>query len=77
MNFAKFLGILFYRTPLVAASPNRVYLHCAILKALHSFQEKRALKSSDMQFFLQNFPNEIFKMFKMFENNLKLTRAAF
>ena len=61
----------------MAASPNRVYLHCAILKALHSFQEKRALKSSDMQFFLQNFPNEIFKMFKMFENNLKLTRAAF
>ena len=23
-----------------------------------------------MQFFLQNIPNEIFKIFKMFENNL-------
>ena len=27
----------FYRTPLAAASPNRDYLHCAILKALHTF----------------------------------------
>ena len=66
----------FYRTPPVAASPNRGYLHCAILKALHGFQEKRALKSKDMQFFLQNVPNEIFKIFKMFENNMKFTRAT-
>ena len=29
-----------------------------------------------MQFFLQNVPNEIFKIFKMFENNMKLTKAA-
>ena len=34
----------FHRTPPVAASPNRGYLHCVILKALHGFQEKRALK---------------------------------
>ena len=40
----------FYRTPPVSASPNRGYLHCAILKALHSFQEKRAIKSRDTQF---------------------------
>ena len=31
---------------------------------------------SQMQFFLQNVPNEIFKIFKMFENNVKFTRAA-
>ena len=55
---------------------NLSYLHCAILKALHSFQEKRAHKSKDMQFFLQNVPNEIFKIFEMLENNLKFTRAA-
>ena len=30
-----------------------------------------------MRFFLQNVPNEIFKIFKMFENNMKFTRAAF
>ena len=56
---------------------NRGYLHRAILKALHGFQEKRSLNSRDMQFFLQNYPNEIFKIFKMFENNMKFTRAAY
>ena len=29
-----------------------------------------------MQFFLQIVPNEIFKIFKMFQNNMKFTRAA-
>ena len=71
---------VFYRTISVAASPNHGYLHCAILKALHAFQEKRdqnAIKESrNMQFFLQNVPNETFKFFKMFENNIKFTRAA-
>ena len=55
---------------------NLGYLHCAILKALHRSQEKRVHKSKDMQFFLQNVPNEIFKIFEMLENNLKFTRAA-
>ena len=77
VNSAKFLRTLFfYRTPPVAPSPNRGHLHCAILKALDHFQEKRTLKSRDMQPFLQNVPNEIFKIFKMFENNMKFTRAA-
>ena len=71
VNFAKFR-----RTPRAAASPNRGYLHCTILKALHAFREKRDLKSRDMHIFLQNDPNEIFKIFKMFENNMKFTRAA-
>ena len=52
------------------------YLHCTTLKALHNFQEKRTHKSRDMQFFLQNVQNEIFKIFKMFKNNLKFTGAA-
>ena len=60
----------------MTASPNCGYMHCAILKALHDFQEKSDLKSRDMQFFLQNVPNEIFKIFKMFENNMKFTRGA-
>ena len=71
VNFAEFR-----RTPLAAASPNRGYLHCTILKALHDFQEKRNLKSRDMHIFLQNDPNEIFKIFKMFEKNMKFTRAT-
>ena len=71
VNFAKFL-----RTPSVAVCPNRGYLHCAILKDLHVFQEKRDLKSSGVQFFLQNVPYEIFMIFKMFENNMKFTRGA-
>ena len=66
----------FYRTPSVAVCPNRGYLHCAILKDLHVFQEKRDLKSSGVQFFLQNVPYEIFMIFKMFENNMKFTRGA-
>ena len=52
------------------------HLHCAFLKALYCSQEKRVQKSSDMHFFLQNVPNEIFKTFRMFENNMKFTRAA-
>ena len=51
-------------------------LHCAFLKALNGFQEKGAHKSRDMQFFLQNVKNEIFKIFKMFKNNMKFTRTA-
>ena len=71
VNFTKFV-----RPPLVAASPNRDYLHCAVLKVLHAFQEKRDPKSRAMLFFLLNVPNEIFKIFKMFENNMKFTRVA-
>ena len=47
VNSAKFLITLFYRTLLVIRSLNCSYLHCAILKTLHNFQEKRALKSRD------------------------------
>ena len=46
-----------YRSEFKHGFTNRGYLHCAILKALHVFQEKRACKSRDMQFF--------FKMFQM------------
>ena len=54
---------------------NRRFLCDAILKALHGFQQKR-----DMQCFLQNFQNDFlqndFKIFRMFKNNMKFTRAA-
>ena len=40
------------------------HLHCAILKALLGFHEKRANKSRDMQFFLENVQNGIFKISK-------------
>ena len=55
---------------------NRGCLHCAILKVLHSFKEKRTRKSRDMQVFLQNVQNEIFKILKMCKTNMKLTRAV-
>ena len=42
----------------------------------HGFQEKRPHKSRDMQFFLQNVQNDIFKIFKMFKNNMKFNSTA-
>ena len=65
-----------YRSEFKRGFTNRGCLHCAILKALRGFQEKRAHKSRDMQFLLQNVQNEIFKIFKMFKNNMKFTRPA-
>ena len=35
-----------------------------------------ALNARDMQFFLQNIQNKIFKILKMFINNMKFTRTA-
>ena len=64
-----------YRSKFKHCFTNRGYLHCVILKALHGFQEKGAHKSRDMQFFLQNVPNEIFKILKMSENKMKFTRG--
>ena len=51
-------------------------MHCAILKALYDFNEKRAHKERDMQSFLQNVQNEIFKILKMFKYNMKFPRVA-
>ena len=65
-----------YRSEFKHGFTDRGYLHCATLITLHGFQEKRAHRSKHMLFFLQNVPNEIFKIFKMFENNMKFTRAA-
>ena len=63
-----------YRSEFKHGFNSRGCLQCAILKALHSFQEKRAHKSRDI-FFLQNIQNGIFKIFKMFKNNMKITIA--
>ena len=52
-------------------------LHRDIRKALHGFKDKRSHKARDMQFFLQNIQNEIFKILKMFKNNMKFITAAF
>ena len=51
-------------------------LHCAILKALYDFKEKRAHKADRQEicnFFLQNVQKEIFKILEIFENNMKFT----
>ena len=40
-------------------------LDCAIIKALYSFKEKGDHKVREMQFFLQNVQNVIFKVLKM------------
>ena len=58
---------------------NRDCLPCAIMKALYGFREKRAHKVDRQEmciFFLQNVEKEIFKILKMFESNMKFTRAA-
>ena len=52
---------------------NRGYLHCATLKALHNFIEKRAHKATDMQLFLQNDKHDIFKILKIFKSKMKFT----
>ena len=65
-----------YRSEFKHGFSNRGHLPMCYSKALHSFQEKRANKSRDMQFFFQNVQNEIFKIFKMFKNNMKFTRSA-
>ena len=65
-----------YRSEFKHGFTNHGCLNCATLKVLHGFQEKRAHKSRDMQFFFQNVQNEIFKIFKMFKNNMKFTRGA-
>ena len=62
-----------YRSEFEHGFTNRDCLNCAVLKVLQGFCEKRALRSKDTQFFLQNIQNEIFKMFK---NNMKFTRAV-
>ena len=48
-------------------------LHCAIPK---SWYPQEAHKTKDMQFFLENVQNDIFKILKMFKNNMKFTRAT-
>ena len=65
-----------YRSEFKHGFSNCGYLHCAILKVLNGFQEKESTNQVIMQFFLQNVQNEIFKIFKMFKNNMKFTRAA-
>ena len=65
-----------YRSEFKHGFTNCGCLHCSILKSLHNCQEKGAHMSRDMQFFLQNVQNEIVKIFKMFKNNMKFTRAA-
>ena len=55
---------------------NRGCLHCTILKALYGFKKKRARKARGRKYFLQNVQNEIFRILKIFENNMKFTRAA-
>ena len=65
-----------YRLEFKHGFTDRGCLQSAILKISYDIQEKRAYKSKDMQFFLQNVQNEIFKILKMFKNNMKLTKAA-
>ena len=66
-----------YRSECKHGFTNCGCLHCAVLKALIVFMEKkRALKSRYMQFFLQNVQNGILKICKMFKNDMKFTRTA-
>ena len=46
-----------YRSEFKHGYTNRGCLHCTILKASHRIKEKRAHKTRDMQFLLQNVQN--------------------
>ena len=60
----------FYKTPPKTASPNRGFLHCAVLKALHSFQEKKEPSSQTIcKFFFKMFCIR----FSLFSKCLKTT----
>ena len=48
----------------------------SIILPPYGFKGKRAHKARDMQFFLQNVQNRIFKILEMFKSNMKFTRAA-
>ena len=55
---------VFYRTPPVAACHNRDYLHCALLKVLHAFQEKETLSQGMCNFFFKMFQSRFSKQLK-------------
>ena len=58
-----------YRLEFKHGFTDRGCLQSAILKISYDIQEKRAYKSKDIQFFLQNVQNEIFKILKMFKQH--------
>ena len=66
-----------YRSEFKRGFTNRGCLHCAVLKAIHVFKEKRGNKSRDIYFFLQNNQNKILKFLETFKKNMKFTRTAY
>ena len=55
-----------YRLEFKHGFTNCGYLYCVILKALHGFQEVRALKSGDVEFFFKMFQMRFSKFSKFF-----------
>ena len=56
---------------------NHGCLHCAILKALHGFEEKKSPQGKRYAIILQIVQSEIFKIFKILKkNNMKFIRAT-
>ena len=55
---------------------NRGCLHCAIIKALYGFNEKRAHMGRDMQFFLQNFKIRFSRVWKYLKTTWNLLEQS-
>ena len=66
-----------YRSEFKHGFTNRGYLHCAILKALHGFQEKGAHKSRVCKFFFKMFQMRFSRFSKCLKKKKKFTRAAY
>ena len=76
VNFTKFLTTPFFIEHLWCLLLLIMAICTIYCKSFAYFSGKKRVKSKDMQFFLQNVQNKVFKIFKMFENNMKFTRAA-
>ena len=59
---------LIFRSKFSLSFTNHGCLHCAILKAICGFQEKRDREARDSLFFFQNFQNDIFEILKIFSD---------
>ena len=69
VKFSRNLNVKF-RSKFNHGFTNQGYLHSAVWKALRNFKIKRDQEPRHNQFFFQNVQNnEIFEIFKMFENN--------
>ena len=65
-----------FRSKLNPGFTNHGCLHCAILKALYGFKDKRDHKAKDSQFLFQNVQNHIFNILKLFRKQYEIHQSS-